>query len=235
MRFTWTFLFILYAGIASAQFTGGNKDGYDRAAHLSTNSIYTGGSSDGFDSNELINPSSIYNGGAKDGYHREKLNNSVSIYTGATEDGYATSGFNNTLSIYTGGDQDGYAMNKKVLSYFWTGAIDENWNDIGNWQLAILPNINSNVVIPAGVPHFPLLENGLMSIGQNPNGAIFFCKQISIRQGAQMTYNAAAFLENFGFMGIRGNVFVNNSTDNAWIMKNGATLIIYNQGSLLFQ
>jgi hypothetical protein len=39
----------------------------------------------------------------------------------------------------------------------WTGNVDSDWNNTGNWQTASVPNANNNVTIPAGRPNYPVL------------------------------------------------------------------------------
>jgi Lamin Tail Domain len=40
----------------------------------------------------------------------------------------------------------------------WTGAINTDWNNVGNWNCAGIPTITSVVVIPAGRPNYPVVN-----------------------------------------------------------------------------
>ena len=40
----------------------------------------------------------------------------------------------------------------------WTGAVDNDWNDAGNWDIAEVPNANYNVTIPNTVSNYPVLD-----------------------------------------------------------------------------
>ncbi|HIB38471.1 T9SS type A sorting domain-containing protein [Mesonia sp.] len=40
----------------------------------------------------------------------------------------------------------------------WTGAIDNDWNDVGNWDITEVPNANYNVTIPTGLTNYPILD-----------------------------------------------------------------------------
>ena len=40
----------------------------------------------------------------------------------------------------------------------WTGNIDSDWNDVGNWNIAEIPNANYNVTIPTGLTNYPVLD-----------------------------------------------------------------------------
>ncbi|GLR17628.1 hypothetical protein [Portibacter lacus] len=63
-------VFLALENDATAQFLGGNKDGYHTV--------------------EFSNPISIFAGGEKDGYHTANFENSISIFSGGTSDGYAS-------------------------------------------------------------------------------------------------------------------------------------------------
>jgi hypothetical protein len=42
----------------------------------------------------------------------------------------------------------------------WTGAVDENWNNVGNWSCNQLPTITTDVFISNGLPNYPVLSSG---------------------------------------------------------------------------
>ncbi len=39
----------------------------------------------------------------------------------------------------------------------WTGAVDTDWNNAGNWNCGLIPTTTSEVVIPAGKPNYPVI------------------------------------------------------------------------------
>jgi hypothetical protein len=41
----------------------------------------------------------------------------------------------------------------------WTGAIDDDWNNPGNWACGQLPSLTSNVLIANGKAHYPIVSN----------------------------------------------------------------------------
>jgi hypothetical protein len=45
-----------------------------------------------------------------------------------------------------------------VGTNIWTGAVNTDWNNIGNWNCAGIPTITSVVVIPAGKPNYPVVN-----------------------------------------------------------------------------
>ncbi len=44
-------------------------------------------------------------------------------------------------------------------SAIWTGAVDDNWNDPGNWQGGNVPNPGDDILLPAGMPNYPGLAS----------------------------------------------------------------------------
>lgn len=40
----------------------------------------------------------------------------------------------------------------------WTGAIDSLWNNPGNWNINVVPDSETVVIIPANVPHYPAVN-----------------------------------------------------------------------------
>lgn len=64
----------------------------------------------------------------------------------------------------------------------WTGnGANSNWNNTANWQTAVIPNANNDVVIPTGRPRYPVLQNNAgaknITLGVNTtitlNGKVF--------------------------------------------------------------
>jgi hypothetical protein len=43
----------------------------------------------------------------------------------------------------------------------WTGAINTDWNNVGNWDCAGIPTITSEVVVPAGRPNYPVINTNV--------------------------------------------------------------------------
>lgn len=66
----------------------------------------------------------------------------------------------------------------------WTGAVNTNWNNTGNWNLPSIPNANDNVTIPTGAPRYPVLTANAgaknLIMGENAtiniNGHLFTIK-----------------------------------------------------------
>lgn len=91
----------------------------------------------------------------------------------------------------------------------WTGNVNTNWDNTGNWQTASIPNANNNVTIPAGRPNYPVL---------NVNAG---AKDLAMGAGATINLNGRLFT-------IKGNI-----TKDATAYINAATSgsVLYMSGS----
>lgn len=101
----------------------------------------------------------------------------------------------------------------------WTGAMDSNWNNAGNWSCNTIPDKNTNVTIPSGLSIYPLIDAA--STGE--------VKDIEIESGASLilkgkmtifgnisnsgTFSAeggAIYMMGEAFQNIPANTFFNN-------------------------
>jgi len=66
----------------------------------------------------------------------------------------------------------------------WTGAISTQWNDPDNWSCGILPNNQTTVAIPAGLPRYPIV----------PAGITAYCYDVDLETGATLMVATGAVL-----------------------------------------
>ncbi|RYE24600.1 MAG: T9SS type A sorting domain-containing protein, partial [Sphingobacteriales bacterium] len=66
----------------------------------------------------------------------------------------------------------------------WTGAISTAWFEAGNWICGMIPAYNSDVSFEAGAVHYPVVDTGVVSIGN-----------LSIASGAAVTLSATMRLK----------------------------------------
>lgn len=69
----------------------------------------------------------------------------------------------------------------------WTGRVSTDWNNMANWDSYAVPNLNIDVVIPAGCTNYPVL-NGDLGVGYS-TGVNYFCKSVTIDPGAEIIIN----------------------------------------------
>ncbi len=68
---------------------------------------------------------------------------------------------------------------------FWTGLVNTDWMNTGNWSAGVIPTPVDDVVIPAGCPHYPVITNGIIAE----------CKSISLNAGSSATVNSGGLLK----------------------------------------
>ncbi len=83
----------------------------------------------------------------------------------------ANTGF--SQSFPTGGYQGGTHGNIKYT--LWSGAVDDDWSEPGNWCPAVVPDENADVVIPSGAAVMPEVKSDGMS-----------CKSLTLEPAAEV-------------------------------------------------
>lgn len=75
----------------------------------------------------------------------------------------------------------------------WTGLVDDNWNNAGNWSQAGVPGWNDDVMIPAQAPYRPVVRcQGLScrNVVGTPGGG-----ELHINSGFVLTVNGSVRLD----------------------------------------
>jgi hypothetical protein len=78
----------------------------------------------------------------------------------------------------------------------WTGnGVNDNWNNLGNWQTAFIPNTNNNVEIPTGRPRYPVLNvnAGVKNLTMGVNATINLNGRLFTISGS-ITKDATAYI-----------------------------------------
>ncbi len=83
----------------------------------------------------------------------------------------------------------------------WNGIVSSDWNNPLNWDSGSVPDQFTDVSIPGGVPHFPIIT-GHLTVGESYSVEV--CRTISIDNGASVTVNG------YGQISIHNTVKVNN-------------------------
>ena len=158
---------------------GGSDDGFHYSLLLKTtitdNAAFRGGNDDGFVSTLLANNSITDNiaftGGANDGFslsNLSKVNLTDAIaFLGGNDDGFGyvilPRGNINDPAAYRGGAGRGEIQslinnNGCGLYVIWNGAVNSAWENSANWNCGIVPGISSDVIIPSGMPVYPVVS-----------------------------------------------------------------------------
>ncbi len=51
-----------------------------------------------------------------------------------------------------------YILLEEIASNYWTGAINTDWDNAGNWSDGVVPDATSDALIPGGKPRYPVLN-----------------------------------------------------------------------------
>lgn len=132
-----------------------------------------------------------------------------------------------TIITWTASDSDGNTISctqtitVAVDETTWTGNINSDWDNAGNWQDASAPGfmLSSSVTIPTGLINYPILLPG-----QNLN--IRECSMITIDSGASLTVNPNAVVNNDGTVTNNGTLtFESDATGSAYIGTGSGSFI----------
>ena len=69
----------------------------------------------------------------------------------------------------------------------WTGNIDSNWNNPGNWSTSVVPTTLNDITI-AGAAHYPVITTGNTT----------FCHNLTILSGGNLTINLGKSMIVYG-------------------------------------
>ena len=106
-------------------------------------------------------------------------------------------------------DVGNYAQAEDYTVYFvgdatWTGASSTDWATAGNWNINSIPISEAKIIIPSGVPNYPVLTSAVT------------CKDLTIMMGTSLTINPGAA------MTVTANL-VNNAGTNGLQLNADAT------------
>ncbi len=117
----------------------------------------------------------------------------------------------------------------------WTGAVNNDWNNPGNWACGLLPGIASDVTIANGKPNYPVLSSGLT--GKTRNLTIQNTSSVTVSGNtleiAGVISNSGTFTAENGTIEMKGsaaqiipaNTFSGNNVANLLINNaSGVTL-----------
>ena len=155
-----------------AIYLGGASDGMDAVQSEDQNTfsdIFFGGYNDGFASDQSLNQNTLPDialGGPGDGFHGPAditdLNGLPAIFKGGNNDGFdldSAQMANEVPNIFTGGGNDGFDPGEHTSAnspcsdnlFVWTGKVNEEWHESGNWECFVVPSLFSRVRIPQGL------------------------------------------------------------------------------------
>ncbi|HMO60551.1 MAG TPA: C25 family cysteine peptidase [Ferruginibacter sp.] len=70
----------------------------------------------------------------------------------------------------------------------WTGGTSTQWSNIANWDCGVLPDANTDVIVPTGLPRYPIVAEGVMAR----------CRSIKLLPGATAQVDTGGQVEITG-------------------------------------
>ncbi len=126
-------------------------------------------------------------------------------------------------------------LNTIVPTSTWTGNVNSAYYFAGNWLNNAVPDSTVNVLIPAGLPHYPILNTGGRTIINNltiQNGAAFTVNSTdtlqmngAISDSVSLTTNGTVSYNGSLPQSITANTFSNNTINNLLINNSTSVTI----------
>jgi hypothetical protein len=204
-----------------------------------------GGSGDGWGKNttgtSTMNDQTLYSiSGSGDGWYYGTSGmttpniQELYCYSG-TGDGHNGSAFYGTFQtgfIYClGGAGDGFRNDTSSMHYLgygiWTGGASDRWTMATNWKYNTLPDSSTLVLIPGGVPFYPLLNQSLSV--SSPAGN-YKCKRLDIMSGGQLTAKKNVIVN--GTLNVKGILNFMSDPGNTIVILQSGTLKVQSGGQV---
>ncbi len=146
--------------------------------------------------------------GTTDGTFTSTAGLAINSVSGAITLGSSTNGtYTVTYTVAAAGGCSQYQNTASVTVVApgtWSGAVNTDWNNSGNWLCGAIPTSSTNVTIPGGLSNYPVINLITASVNN-----------INIQNGGAVTINA-------GTLQIAGNI----SNTGAFYSANGAVELI---------
>ncbi|MDB5279610.1 MAG: hypothetical protein JWR61_4565 [Ferruginibacter sp.] len=173
--------------------------------------------------------------GTSGGIYSADTNLSINAATGAIDLISSTPGtYTVTYTIPAGGDCSQFVTSTSVTvgtANTWTGAVNNNWNNTGNWSCGGIPVATADITIPSGLSVYPVITSTIPVHDLNiSNGASLTVTGGTLQVGGAIN-NAGTFDVSAGTVQMNGSTaqtipagsFVNNNLLNL-IIGNNVTL-----------
>ncbi len=103
-----------------------------------------------------------------------------------------------------------------ILDISWDGSTSTDWQDETNWTPEFIPEALNNIIIPNGMPNYPIVDDGLTTAVCN-NMTIEANASVTIAVNGQMT-TSGTITNN---RGVQGLIILSNATgDGSLIINN---------------
>ena len=118
-----------------------------------------------------------------------------------------------------------YVDGRVIIDISWDGSTSSDWQDVTNWTPEFIPQAGNNILIPDGMPNYPIVDDGV-TIAVCNNMTIEANSSVTIATNGQMTVSGD-ITNNAGIPGIivksditgDGSLIINNTGVNATVER----------------
>ncbi len=100
----------------------------------------------------------------------------------------------------------------------WTGNVNTDWQNTGNWDGGSIPTATDDVIIPNGCPNYPVVDDGISTVAQ--------CKDMTIESSASLTVAPNGYITVNGTLtnnaGTSGITIQSDATGTGSLIQNSA-------------
>lgn len=135
-------------------------------------------------------------------------------------------------------DNDGkIRWNNGFIVRQWSGAVNNQWYNTGNWVGGIVPSATDDALIPAACPNYPILENHVtinnLKITANQTGAIFTTNGFNLTINGDLTKTSGSLgnitVSAGSTMYVKYNFLIDvahlNTINGSWVEFTGSSSI----------
>jgi hypothetical protein len=102
----------------------------------------------------------------------------------------------------------------------WTGNLNTNWNETGNWSTGLVPNANDNVIIPSNLINYPVLEvnSSLNNLEMVSGASLIINPNQTLTINGTLTNNGTITVESGGAL-VQGGASTLAGTGNYMVRR----------------
>ena len=112
----------------------------------------------------------------------------------------------NSCGVSTYGETEDYSIFVVGTPGLWTGLVNSDWHEAGNWDDLTVPTSSVDVTIPGGTPNDPVITGSV------------YCKNLTVTGGATLTQNGTSYFHVYGDF----------NTDFGTFTQNGLSYLYFN-------
>ena len=119
-------------------------------------------------------------------YNGTLTSETVTALTSSTTYHFAFYEYNSTGYCYLTPELTGNSTTTAPATFDWTGAVDTDWQNTGNWSSGVIPSSSDDVTMSNGKPNYPVINDGIATVA--------VCNNISLTNAATLTIDVDGYM-----------------------------------------